>query len=206
MRVSLAIQLLSHSVAAALLTYLALKKLPKEVRHTAEFVERMNRIFDMGNSISPDGQGHKAPITAGRLHKVLTQLEEDIRWIEGWRFLRHGEADEKAFEFLPFKKGLLVTLSSFRVLAQRLIEEKGFSYVLTRRLNQDSVENVFATMRRDGGGFNDNPEVPSAVQRLRMIACTKLIDPCVSSFSNCEATGEAMLIELGKHFTSTGKG
>ena len=49
MRVCLAAQTLSHSVAAGILTYVSLNALPAEAAHTAEFVENIDALFDIFN-------------------------------------------------------------------------------------------------------------------------------------------------------------
>ncbi|KAK0134038.1 Protein O-GlcNAcase [Merluccius polli] len=50
MHVNMAAQVLSHTVAAGLYTYVALGKLPGEAVHTAEFVELIDSLFDSFNS------------------------------------------------------------------------------------------------------------------------------------------------------------
>lgn len=50
MRVCLAAEVLSHTVAAGISTYVALGKLPDEAIHTAEFVEAVDGLFDCFNS------------------------------------------------------------------------------------------------------------------------------------------------------------
>lgn len=50
MRVKYAVQILSHTVSAALHTYIDLGKLPEEARSTANFIESMNNLFDVLNS------------------------------------------------------------------------------------------------------------------------------------------------------------
>ena len=50
MRVNKAAQVLSHSVAAGLYTYVAFGKLPAEAAYTADFIEMINNLFDAFNS------------------------------------------------------------------------------------------------------------------------------------------------------------
>ena len=50
LRVKLATEVLSHSVAAGISTLCSLKALPQEAQHTAEFVERMDQLFNVFNS------------------------------------------------------------------------------------------------------------------------------------------------------------
>jgi hypothetical protein len=53
MKVKLAVQVLSHSVAAGINTMVLLKKMPKEARQTADFIQKMDDMFDILN-ISTD--------------------------------------------------------------------------------------------------------------------------------------------------------
>lgn len=199
MRVSYAVQILSHSVAAGLFTYVRKGHLPLSAKQTATFVERVNDLFDVGNSSSTSCIGYKSPISNENFHQLSTKILEDTQWIQQWRF--EDQRSEKLLvrDSLPFKKGLLVTLKSICSLSQHLIQKRLFKYVCTRRFTQDCVENVFSVIRRNRGGFNDHPEAQSALQSLRMLSCVRVLDPCVSNISNCEITGEEMLIHLGNH-------
>ena len=53
MNVKLAAQVLSHSVACGIRAYVALQKMSSTALVTADFVERMNRLFDIMNSNDP---------------------------------------------------------------------------------------------------------------------------------------------------------
>lgn len=201
MSVSHAFQVISHSLAAATLTYISKKKLPEEAKFTAEFLERSNNLCDKGNSICPSAAGSKAPISRHTLESDVQQLSRDIDWVKSWRFEDQRTDPPSRRESLPFQKGLIITLSSLRGLCQFLILERGFAYVLTRKLNQDGLENLFSVVRRDRGGYNDHPEAQRAVQTLRLATCSQLLDSCSSRQANCEGTEDALLIHLGKpHF------
>ena len=52
MRVNLAVQVLSHSVAVGINTLCALKHLPDEASATAEFIETFDQLFNAFNSVS----------------------------------------------------------------------------------------------------------------------------------------------------------
>lgn len=200
MNVAKMTQVFSHSLAAAMRAYIKKHRLPKVYATTADFAEGLNDLFDMGNSCSISDQGAKAPITVYTLDQSVEKLEGYIRWITNWRFedQRPAAGEKKRLDTLPFKKGLMVTLKALAGLVQYLIQEKGFQYVCTKRFLQDCLENVFSVIRRNGGGFNDHPESQPAVQSLRALTCAKVLDP--SSHANCEATGDRILLHLGKEF------
>lgn len=50
MRVKYAVQILSHSVTAGIFAYASLDKLPMDAVHTADFIEKMDELFDILNS------------------------------------------------------------------------------------------------------------------------------------------------------------
>ncbi len=59
MNVRRAAQVLSHSMAAALSTHASLGSLPKEAQESAEFVKRVNNMFDLCNSSKTAGKKYK---------------------------------------------------------------------------------------------------------------------------------------------------
>ncbi len=56
MNVRRAAQVLSHSMAAALSTHASLGSIPADAQETAEFVERVNNLFDLSNSSKTTGK------------------------------------------------------------------------------------------------------------------------------------------------------
>ena len=81
LRVKLATQVLSHSVAAGISTMVTLGALPKEAEHTALFVEKMDQIFNMFNSgslTSNSKMRHAMTSTSG--HTAF--LQECLTWMK----------------------------------------------------------------------------------------------------------------------------
>ena len=71
----------------------------------------------------------------------------------------------------------------------------GFKFILTRRLNQDPLENFFGVIRQ-AGGFNANP-TPFQFQNAYRKACfNSLLQP--SRTGNCFADGDKLLATLTK--------
>jgi hypothetical protein len=198
MSVSYAVQVLSHSVATGMLAYCDDNRLPSEARQTAAFIEKVNSLFDLGNSSSIADRGSKAPITIDSLEAVENKFTEFIDWVKGWIFEDQRTSPNCKRSSLPFQKGLLVTLSAIIRLAKFLIQSRGFKYVCTRRFNQDCVENLFSVLRHNRGGFNDHPEGESAVQTLRIASFSNLLHSCIGKNSNCSITKDQILVHLGK--------
>lgn len=52
---------------------------------------------------------------------------------------------------LTFQKGILISIKSTQLLFKDLMEKYDISYILTHRLNQDSLESLFSIVRSRGG-------------------------------------------------------
>jgi len=149
MKVKLATQLFSHQVAASLSMCAAQKLLPAEVGHTAEFVNRMDKLFDIMNSrkLYADKPARCALTMSS---DNMQHLEQEKAWIENWRFVGAKSQTNIASHW-----GLSVTIDSILSLTKELLSE-GFNFVCTSRFNQDCIENFFSIIRSKGG-WNDRP-------------------------------------------------
>lgn len=67
---------------------------------------------------------------------------------------------------LPFQRGVLITNNSLKLLFEDLKIRYNIKYILTYRLNQDVLENFFATIRSKGG-LHDHPNPLEFKYRLR---------------------------------------
>ena len=81
-----------------------------------------------------------------------------------------------------FTKGWLLAIACLTQLWDHLKSEHNLSYLFTSRLNQDVVENLFATVRRKGG-CRDNPNAKEFRCALRMVMVADLIKPVIGT--NC---------------------
>lgn len=100
---------------------------------TAEFVNRMDQLFDIMNSLSPRARPGKEAITTANIDQKFEVLDSAMSWIESWTF-----QDSKSAQ-MPFQKGWLITIANMKRVVRDLLE-RGFSFVATRRLNQDCLE------------------------------------------------------------------
>jgi len=93
MNVKIATQVLSHSVASALRAYIALDKLPTAANATADFVERVNCLFDIMNSNKlKTNNKWKRPITLKTVDQ-LNELKTFTDWASQWRFKSKKKPD-----------------------------------------------------------------------------------------------------------------
>ena len=166
MKVNLAVQILSHSVATALKFY----DIPGS-QATQTFVANMNRFFDMLNVRSKNEGIHKMKED---LKPYESHSDCRLHWLEN-DFLQYLATWEENVEqrpgFKPAEKslmllsretreGLRITIQSFVSLARQLLSDEGLhgKYLLSERFSQDPLEKFFGKIRQAGGRGN-NPTV-----------------------------------------------
>ncbi|PAA46446.1 hypothetical protein BOX15_Mlig006180g1 [Macrostomum lignano] len=154
MKVSLAAQVFSHSVASGMRVLVDHDRMEKSALQTAEFVEKVNEMFDILNSASLFGKHGKGAVTEESAETVLSQLSAAQEFILTWRFspVRGGRSKTT----MPFKEGWLLSIESAKRIIHFGLREAGVSYLCLRRFSQDHVENFFS-MVRGRNGFNEKP-------------------------------------------------
>jgi len=192
--VKLAAQLLSHNTAVALKHYYANDDNP-----TADFIEMVNNWFDLmnvrfpGNNITPFKAPYGMSNAVGAQNVLLNQVET---------FFKNVRCKGKCTMQL-FQKGILMSILSLRQLHDLVSKKHHVSYILTAKLNQDSLENLFSQLR-SRGGLNDHPTPLDALYRLRMIILGR--NPgVVQKHANVQETGDDHFI-VAKAATQIGVG
>ncbi|XP_071640111.1 uncharacterized protein [Temnothorax longispinosus] len=134
MRVRLAVQVFSNSVAKGLRFYKGREPELQDCEPTANFCKWMNDMFDALNRTNPiDG------VTPG--NSDFEVIEESLKKLDAWeKQVREKKLSNDLFLTKPTAEGLRVTLKSMLDLITYLTEHCGFSYVLTGRINQDPLE------------------------------------------------------------------
>ncbi|KAM7306730.1 uncharacterized protein ISCGN_010398 [Ixodes scapularis] len=178
---------MSESVAAALLTLLAIGELPAAAKPTADFLERMDKLFDCLNSSVVKQPGDKLRYAIKEQSEHASFLEQCLPWIESWRF---GSADKRQPHTI---KGWQVTIKAVLFLWGEVHQDLGFDSLLTRRLQQDALEKIFGIVRQQHG-CNDNPTLFQFIAGLKHIMLGKLFK--LSESTNCEDDTSFLLAEL----------
>ena len=78
-------------------------------------------------------------------------------------------------------------------LWQHQKKEEKFQFILTGRLNQDCVENLFSIIRGKGG-FHDNSEVEQFKAVFKYLVADKLF--VQSDASNCKVDNDTILLNI----------
>lgn len=162
--VRLAAELLSHTTATALLHYKpgANQKLAID---TGNFINLTNKWFDIMNSYA---KLNKIDYKSG-YGVCLTKQDEILH--EMYETVKHMRVIGKNALY-TFQKGILMSIRSLQLLYKDMCERYQVKYILTHRLNQDSLENFFFQIRVRGG-LNDHPSPMNALYRIRMIILGK---------------------------------
>ena len=193
MRVCLASQVLSHSVASGILTYSSLGKLPSEAVYTAEFLERMDKLFDSFNSRKlRETKTYRAAATPSSVH--VSFWKDCIEWIKKWK-VKDGSTDK-----IACFQGWVTTITAVVQLFNELTTGDQFSFLLTNRLNQDCLENLFSILR-SRGGHRDNPTANEFRAALKQVMCSKMMAPLGNQ--NWESDSDSFL-DLTASFKSQG--
>jgi len=177
MRVCLAAQVFSHSVAAGLQTRVLTKELPAAAVQTASFLEKIDTLFDVLNSRKwRCDKPARCALTADSINlKYLLSCKE---FVSTWCFI--GARSQTA---IKCHAGLLISLQSIYSLSCELLTDNGFAFVCTSRLNQDCLENFFAGLRGKQG-WNENPTPAQFQTAFRSSVILSSLDSSTSGIND----------------------
>jgi hypothetical protein len=180
MRVRLATQILSSSVAKGIGLFASLNVIPGECLKTGKFCQFFDQLFNSFNSASlKSGKPFEHALQSSSTH---------------WAFF--GEAKEYLQSIRPAKRQSLPCLSGWvqNINAVRFLQERLDSQPLfTRRLNQDCIENLFFQIRSKGGS-RENPDSEQFRGAIRDVMVDKIM--LTSDTKNCEDDSDNFLASL----------
>ncbi|XP_050501229.1 uncharacterized protein LOC126881182 [Diabrotica virgifera virgifera] len=191
MKVCVAARTLSHTVASTLEEMVSNpnNNIPSQAIETAEFVHDVDQLFDSfnGRTTKPEcGKPYRRCMSNRSAHAVL--WNRLLPKINSWMFI-----DEKVKKkVMPFKSGWLTTIAATKEL-WNICKDLGFKFLRTRALNQDPLENSFASIRHLGAE-NVNPSCYQFISSFKTSVLNNLITP--SSNKNCETDDGSILDNL----------
>ena len=197
MKVAIAAQTLSNSVAAGIMYLKNLKlKQFENSEETAKFVLKINNMFDILNSKSKFGKNYKSPITLNNLDELQCDLNETIFYLQELK-------DSNGVKLIngprkTFIQGFAVSSKSILALAKHLLNRSynPFEYVLTYRFSQDQLEMFFSKIR-SRMGWNNNPNALQFKWALRALLQKNQVT--ASQRANCSVVEESKLAEEADH-------
>ncbi|CAB4041035.1 THAP domain-containing 9, partial, partial [Paramuricea clavata] len=158
MKVNLAAQALSSSVADALEYCEGKLKLPQfqGCGPTVKFIRVFDRLFDVLNSRNPLARNFKAPIRKSNYQYTKSFLDEATEYIRNLK-TSDGQSiltSKRKTGFL----GFLLCINAVVGLTEDLVnaENPVLKYLLTYKMSQDHLELFFSAVRACGG-WNNNP-------------------------------------------------
>ncbi|XP_065907422.1 uncharacterized protein [Dysidea avara] len=163
MRVDLAVQTLSESVAVALDL-----KFGEVARETIKFIRHMDHFFDCFNvsSFTKGKEKRKCFLSPYRKENDFRMefLKELVCYLDQWKASVEGrpgfDDDQKQRMLLSAttENGIRITVKSFLELVPFLLSIDGVSVFLSKKVSQDSVEKYFSMIRQHGRA-NENPTI-----------------------------------------------
>ena len=183
MNVKLATQIFSGSVSAAMTAGQMTGDL-KDVTNsaTANFVKRINDIHSCLNSRHANDPNPLKRASFEKSPQVQKYLEDSLQWLNKWTI--QGSPNPPCFS------GLKLSIPSILILWSDLRSEDAL-YLLTTRLNQSPLENLFSVLR-SRCGHNYNPSVIQFRRNLQYAMTINLMKPPAGT--NCEEDDATVLL------------
>eukprot|EP00112_Aurelia_sp_Birch-Aquarium-sp1_P011589 Seg2434.2 transcript_id=Seg2434.2/GoldUCD/mRNA.D3Y31 product="Transposable element P transposase" protein_id=Seg2434.2/GoldUCD/D3Y31 len=149
-----------------MLAYVAPQGIPGQAVGTANFLAKVDKIFDCCNSLSFKGSKIcRRPFTATSPHKEV--ITEGIEFFKSVQAISHGTEQSRTASIKCYK-GWQISLKAILLVWEKLCEEDAASFLVTRQMNQDPLENFFGAIRQQGGN-SGNPipvQFKSAYKKL----------------------------------------
>ena len=192
MKVKLATQTISQTVASTMSTYISLGALPPSAMGTAELISNFDNIFDCLNSSSLSSTKiyKQAMSENSPHHKFIADMLEFIASIK----VIDKRNQEDVSNQIRCLKGFTLTLNGINALWKHLHEDFSLEFLMTRRLNQDVLENFFGLIRQQGGNC-ENPTPLQFIRAFRKLFVNNYLTPL--STGNCAEDFDTFLI--GSH-------
>lgn len=162
----MAAELLSHKTATSLKLYFDDIK----SKSMGDFIDVVNNWFDVFNSRSlSESQTFKKPFGTC-IDEQLQVLQKMSSLMLSTKFLDWKKI-EKPMQ--PFQKGVLLCNNSLQALLEDVKADFNYKYLMTYKLNNDALENLFSQVRGTAGGPNDCPSPMGFLRRLKIIMLGK---------------------------------
>lgn len=189
MKVKFATQVFSATVAASMNLYIRFGYLPSEAIHTSDFIERMDKLFDLLNS-STTGAAKEYNRAFKGLEYQISFLKDCLDFFS--RLQVRNNNNVNITNKIKCLKSIKISINSLLILWNHLNTTANFEYIFTRRLNQDDLENQFGVIRQLNGSCI-NPTAIQFQRSFKKIQCTELLH---SGTENCEADFNPILLKV----------
>lgn len=148
---------LANRVAAGMCAQMSFGLLPSEAVGTIDLIDQFDKLFDMLNSSTATNPKKYGKVFTGSQNQ-LQFLEEIIYFLKCIKVIDNNGTYVKVKCFQCWQ----ITIKGIIKLWKKL-KSYNFSYLRTRRINQDCIENFFDSIRQQSG----NSLNPTAIQFAR---------------------------------------
>jgi len=166
MKVKLAVQTLSSSVADSLQYLKNTSDDFKNCDPTIKFIRIVDEIFDFLNSRNPFAKGHKQPIRSNNIVYLENRMTQLIKYLYSLKTV--DGVDLWKSRRKTFILGFATAIKSILEISKKLLANQIFLYILTYKFSQDYIELFFGHIR-GRFGHNDNPNCLQFKYALRSI-------------------------------------
>lgn len=188
MSVKYAVQIFSGTMAAAIKTAIDTNQIQSEyAQSTADFIEIVNDLFDALNSRTLYSVKQCSCALNDTNDHVLSALEKAKDLFSNLRKISKKQEGTRP----PCFDGVLLTIQSVVQIYEEQ-KNKGFSFLLTARLNQDVLENFFSVIRQRGG-YSRNPTVRTFQAAFKANCVQNLMKPPKTSSYEAEVDATNLL-------------
>ncbi|CAH0714112.1 unnamed protein product, partial [Brenthis ino] len=148
MKVCFATQLFSRSVAIGMCTYIDNNEIEESGSDTANFLLMMNDLFDSLNTSNlrhsyEYKRAYRGDESQKAFFKNMISFFQELKLINP----KNGRDHTSSVRFI---EGFQITITSLMLLFDDLRVE-GYNFLMTRRCNQDALENLFRHIRTKNG-------------------------------------------------------
>jgi hypothetical protein len=181
MRVNMAAAVISHTTASALRFCVTKQLVDQDALTTAWFLDFMNEWYDVMNarripaSLFPSSTQKLQLLRS--VMDVISSMEFSGR--TGWK---------------PIQSGIQLSTSVVLNLYDRLVVNGNYKFLMTGRLTQDCVENLFSSIRGRG---DSHPSPVLFRHNLRLISLSQFMN--ISANSSYDSDDSAYFLDFLKH-------
>lgn len=172
MKVKLAVQVLSKSVANALITMSEMKiEKFENVHATVEYLQTFDSLFDIMNSRTLEEHFGKAPLKQLNEKYWKSVFQKAISYISNLK-TKNGKPVLLSTRYAAFL-GWIVNIKTMTELYKYIVKSGDLNFILTFKLSQDPLENFFSSIRMSCGN-NNNPTSIQFKSAFQSLLCNTL--------------------------------
>ncbi|KYN22222.1 THAP domain-containing protein 9, partial [Trachymyrmex cornetzi] len=193
MKVKYAAQIFSNHVAAGMCTQMSSGFLPTEAVGTIDFIDHFDKLFDILNSSNVNNPKEYGKVFVGS-DKQMQFLENMLNFFNSIKVIN----DKNKYVKLKCLDCWQITIKS-TIQLWTTLKNFNFPYLRSRRLNQDSLENFFGSVRKQGGNCL-NPTPIQFKRAFKKLFSMKLLEH--SETRNCANDNDDLLNIIGTSNTT----